>query len=321
MSVQMSHNCWLIGAGNMATEYVKVLQALEVDFLVIGRSKKSVDTLLSQFSVDAVHGGLSSYTGSFNGVLPEFAIVAASNEELTAVTLELIGLGIKNILVEKPAGLNYAAVSLLKQRSADAGINLSVAYNRRFYASVQYLKERIAAEGGIRSVSFEFTEWVHTFDTNQYPPEVLSRLLIVNSSHVMDTVFHLAGRPMELHAHITGNAVEWHPAGSVFTGSGVTEKNIPFTYASNWGAPGRWAIDITTAERRYYLKPLERLAVQEKGSVQVTELQADYSKDIDFKPGLLNLCKAFFAKDASILCTIDEHVLNFSFYEQIGNYR
>jgi predicted dehydrogenase len=317
----MNHNCLLLGAGNMAMEYAKVLQALQVNFLVIGRSKKGVDELLAKFTVDAVHGGLAEHSKSFKAALPEFAIVAVSNEELTAVTLELIDLGIKNILVEKPAGLNYDAVLLLKKRSEEAGVRLFVAYNRRFYASVNYLKERIAAEGGIASVSFEFTEWVHTFDINQYPAEVLSRLLIVNSSHVLDTVFHLAGRPRELHAHITGNAVEWHSAGSIFTGSGVTEKNVPFSYASNWGAPGRWAIEITTAERRYYLKPLERLAVQEKGSVQVNELEADYSKDIDFKPGLLELNKAFFAKDASILCTIEEHLLNFTFYEQIGNYK
>lgn len=317
----MNHNCWLVGAGDMAMEYAKVLQALQINFLVIGRGKKRVDELLSKFTVDAIHGGLKSHTESFKGALPEFAIVAVSNEMLTGVALELIDLGIKNILVEKPAGLNYESVSLLKQRSEAAGVKLFVAYNRRFYTSVNYLKERIAAEGGVASISFEFTEWVHTIDTNKYPPEVLSRFLIANSSHVIDTVFHLAGKPRELHSHVSGNSVEWHPSGSVFTGSGVTEKNIPFSYASNWGAPGRWAIEITTAQRRYYLKPLERLGVQEKGSVQVNELAADYSKDIDFKPGLLDLNKAFFAKDASVLCTIEEHVSHFSFYEQIGNYR
>ncbi|NCI49048.1 Gfo/Idh/MocA family oxidoreductase [Sediminibacterium roseum] len=317
----MNYDCWLLGAGNMAKEYVKVLQELQVKTLVIGRSKKSVDDLLAEFTLDAVYGGLVSHKNLLEYPLPEFAIIAVSNEQLTDVALQLIGLGIKNILVEKPAGLHFDSVLLLQEEAKRTGIRLYVAYNRRFYTSVNYLKERIAVEGGIASVSFEFTEWVHTFDTNLYPPEVLSRLLIVNSSHVLDTVFHLAGKPRELHAHVGGNAVVWHPAGSVFTGSGLTEKNIPFSYASNWGAPGRWAIEITTRQKRYYLKPLERLAVQEKGSVQVNEMELDYSKDIAFKPGLLELTKAFFRNDASILCTIDEHVVNFEFYEKIGNYR
>jgi predicted dehydrogenase len=317
----MNHNCWLLGAGNMAAEYVKVLQSLEINFLVIGRGKPRVDEMATKFNLKAIHGGLTTYNASFTGTLPEFAIVAVQDESLTAVTLELIGLGIKNILVEKPAGLNYDSVLSLAASAAKAGVRLSVAYNRRFYTSINYLKERIEAEGGITSVSFEFTEWIHTIDPNKYPAEVLSRLVVSNSSHVIDTVFHLAGRPRILHSHVSGNAVEWHPAGSVFTGSGVTEKEVPFSYSSNWGAPGRWAIEISTTQRRYYLKPLERLAVQEKGSVQVTEIEGDYSKDINFKPGLLDLNKAFFNNDTSILCSIEEHVLNFPFYEQIGGYR
>ncbi len=139
--------------------------------------------------------------------------------------------------------------------------------------------------------------------------------------YILDTVFHLAGRPKLIHTQATGNGISWHPSGSVFMGFGITENNIPFSYNANWDAPGRWAIEVLTHKNRYYLKPLERLAVQKKASVQVDEIDSDFSDDINFKPGLLNMVKAFFEKNEETLCTINEHQKNFLFYEKIARYK
>lgn len=316
----MSKNCWLIGAGYMATEYIKVLQALDVDLEIITRGEKRAIDLASEYNVDVKWGSLDQFLSDKSSI-PDYAIVAVSVEELYSVTMSLINAGVKYILVEKPVGLTQGEIDNVASVSQQNGTKIYVAYNRRFYASISQLKKAAQEDGGITSVSFEFTEWVHTIDTNKFPPSVLDKFLIANSTHVIDTVFFLAGRPKTLSNFVKGNMVEWHKAGSIFVGSGITENDVLFSYSSNWAAPGRWSIEVCTNKRRYYLKPMERLAVQEKGTVQVKDYDIDYLIDEKYKPGLINMVNAFFNHDTETLCTITEHQLNFPFYDKISGYK
>ncbi len=316
----MNSNCWLIGAGFMAIEYIKVLKALDTKFTVIGRSDEKIAKIKDQFQVDSISGGIQNHIINTSAI-PEYAIVAVSVEQLLEVTLSLIHAGIKYILVEKPGGLTQFDIDLLTDSASKGKSQVMIAYNRRFYRSVSFLRDRINEEGGITSLSFEFTEWIHTIDTNKFPEKVLNKFLIANSTHVIDTVFHLAGKPRILDAKVSGNAVEWHPSGSVFTGSGITENNIPFTYSSNWGAPGRWVIEVCTNRRRYYLKPMEKLSVQELSSIHINDFIGDYSIDENFKAGVYEMTRAFFTNDNKYSCDLKEHQLNFYFYEKIAGYK
>jgi predicted dehydrogenase len=317
----MEKKCWVLGAGYMAKEYIKILKTLPVNLTVIGRGDEKINSLKAEFNVNAISGGITTYIDS-KPELPEFAIVAVSCEELYKSTKQLIKLGIKNILVEKPAGLLLEEIRDLSKSTEENNINLFVGYNRRFYHSVDLLRTKIREDGGIQSIHFEFSEWVQTIDTKKFPNEVLSKFLIANSTHVIDTVFFIAGKPKEFKFFSGGNFVEWHPSGSIFVGTGITENGVYFSYSSNWGAPGRWAIEVLTANSRYYLKPMEELAIQKKGSVDVNKVVSDYQIDINYKPGLYNLLLAFFdKKNDSRLCHIREHETNYCFYNLIGNYQ
>ena len=57
------------------------------------------------------------------------------------------------------------------------------------------MKELISRDGKILSVNFEFTEWSHKILSKRRNIQVLKHWLIGNSSHVIDLVFHLCGRP------------------------------------------------------------------------------------------------------------------------------
>jgi predicted dehydrogenase len=315
----MSKKCWLIGAGYMAAEYIRVLKSNNIDFLVITRGSERAISLEKDFNISVKSGGISNLLNSEQNT-PDYAIVAVSVEELTLVVFQLIERGIKNILIEKPAGLIQEEIDRIVIASLENGVNVFVAYNRRFYSSVKYLKDKIKEDGGVKSLNFEFTEWIHTIDEDKFPPHVLDKFVIANSSHVIDTVFHIIGKPKEMTCFVSGDEVKWHPSGSIFVGSGISEQGALFTYSSNWGAPGRWGIEISTSKRKYYLKPLERLSIQEKGSVQVNEVDADYSIDELHKPGLMNMVNAFFNEDKEALCTIGEHQQNFRFYDKIAGY-
>ncbi|MGY4383087.1 putative dehydrogenase [Pedobacter sp. UYP24] len=310
----------LVGSGYMAKEYLQVLASLDFKVTVIGRGKEKITILNEEFPQFDFHsGGLENYFKDDNDGF-DFAINAVNVEYLKETSLLLINKKIRNILVEKPGGLNQKEIDELTIQSDQKNVNLFIAYNRRFYSSINILQEKIKEDGGIKSVHFEFTEWTHTIDANMYAPSVLEKFIIANSTHVIDTFFYLAGTPKILNNMVGGNEISWHPAGSIFIGSGITDRNIFFTYNSNWNAPGRWGIEVLTSKRKYYLKPLERLAIQEKGSVEIKAFDADYSVDIDFKPGLRLMLESFFNGGDLRLCTIKDHQRSFQFYENIGGY-
>ncbi|OGQ47351.1 MAG: hypothetical protein A3H42_01645 [Deltaproteobacteria bacterium RIFCSPLOWO2_02_FULL_46_8] len=75
----------------------------------------------------------------------------------------------------------------------------------------------------------------------------------------MSMAHSLIGFPKQWSGYQSGRGVFWHPAGSVFNGAGITDKNIPFTYHSDWGSTGRWSVEVHTKEASYSLAPLEKL--------------------------------------------------------------
>ena len=121
---------------------------------------------------------------------------------------------------------------------------------------MQKCKQIIDYSTGPINITFEFTEWPHKIDFDHYTKKELSRFFMCNSSHVVDTVFHLAGYPRDLKAMTYGH-LDWHPSAAIFSGCGVTNKNILFSYSANWLSAGRWGIDINTDKGKYILKPLE----------------------------------------------------------------
>ena len=60
----------------------------------------------------------------------------------------------------------------------------------------------VQQDGGIISVHFEFTEWIHTINPEDYDDESLNKWIIANSSHVIDTVFYLIGNPKIINSKI-----------------------------------------------------------------------------------------------------------------------
>ena len=96
---------WIIGAGSMAREYVKVLQALELPCRVIGRSEARARQLADDTGVDVVAGGLAPFLQSAPDVAGH-AIVCTPVDQLAPVSQMLMHYGVKSLLVEKPAAID-----------------------------------------------------------------------------------------------------------------------------------------------------------------------------------------------------------------------
>lgn len=310
---------WLIGAGSMAIDYIKVLQGLDCDFTVIGRGTKSADQCKVATGCSVLTGGVECFLATAP-MLCSHAIVAVNADYLFSVTVQLLNYGVKNILLEKPGALFAEDLQSLYKLATQKQANIYIAYNRRFYASVLKAQEIIKQDGGVISFNFEFTEWAHVIESLDKNETILKHWLLANSTHVLDLAFHLGGKPKDFSCFTSGG-LAWHPSASVFSGAGVTERGALFSYKANWESAGRWGVDVLTKSHRLILQPLEKLQIQNRGELNVEYFQGiDYELDERFKPGLYQQVNNFLANDGSLLCGLGEQCDLFSIYNKIANY-
>ena len=308
---------WLIGAGAMAQDYARVLQGLHLPFEVIGRGVDSADKFEKATGKQVRTGGLNGALRA--GRVPQKAIVAVGVEQLASTTAALIRAGVKCILVEKPAGLDLAQIESLNRIAEENGANVLIAYNRRFYGSVQQARQCIAEDGGVLSAQFEFTEWSHVIAPLVKGAGVKEHWVLGNSTHVMDIAFHLIGRPQDWKCWHAGS-IGWHPTAARFAGAGVTEKGVMFSYVSDWQAPGRWGLEIMTRKRRLILRPMEQLQIMPLGTVKIELIEPLDKLDQEYKPGIYRQTQAFLNGSDKLFCSLKEQVENVRVYSEIAGY-
>lgn len=310
----------LVGLGAMAVEYAHVLKHLNCEITAIGRSESSCKNFTEKTAIKSFAGGVTQN----KALVSDKAIVAAHVESLAEITLQLLEAGAKYILVEKPGALEAAQLLKIKQLADQKKAHVYIAYNRRFLSSTQELLKRIQAEGGLQTGYFEFTEWSHVIDKLPDSPAKQTTFLS-NSTHVLDLAFFLMGKPKSYANYSAGTKMfNWNEGPSRFVGSGVTEKNVLFSYHANWTSAGRWGVEVLTKDSRYILRPLEKLFRQPVGSVQVEEIPLNVPEELaSFKPGFYEQTKAFLnlSKDPTktALVSLDEQIEMFQHYNKINS--
>lgn len=300
-----TNEVWLVGAGEMSKAYAKVLNALKVNYKVIGRGHVSALSFEQSFGVEVEQGGLQSYICKEKTKKPSHAIVATNVEELYSSVVALLKHGVKNILVEKPGALEQQEFEDLSIWANKQDANVVIAYNRRCYASVIKAQEIIQQDGGVESFSFEFTEWAHKIAPLKKSVRVKEKWFLANSTHVVDLAFYLGGFPKEISTYTAGG-LDWHPTSSVFSGAGISEMGALFSYKANWNSAGRWGVVVETPKHRIILSPLEKLQLQKKGSIETTDVDIDDVLDKIYKPGLYLQTKRFLLDQLSTFPLVDE---------------
>jgi predicted dehydrogenase len=282
----------LVGTGYMGKEYSKVLQGMSVTTTVVGHSEAGCASFEAATGCVAIAGGIDNYLATHSIAHITHTIIATSVEVMQANCVALIAHGAQAILVEKPAAGSLKDVSDLADLVASQQVEMYIAYNRRFYASVQHARRMIVADGGVRSFLFEFTEWSHVIGGLEKPLEVKQNWFLGNSTHVIDLAFFMGGAPTTLYAVSSEGSLAWHKQ-SVFAGSGKSEIGALFAYHANWQGPGRWWLEVITAQHRLEFRPLEKLKMTPIGSVNASFVEIDEVLDTKYKPGLYLQTEAF----------------------------
>lgn len=306
-------NVLLVGAGEMAHEYFKVLEGLKCEFTVVTRSARSAKyfekltckkvELLKDFDLKS-----ENFTHAINAV---------SVGSLREINSYLFASGIKKILSEKPAGKNVDEIAALTSEKP-RGVDLYVGYNRRFYSSVQFLLKKLAESDDIRSVNFDFSELFWKIDPTLVDEITINNWFFANSTHIIDLVFYIIGRPKWLNGAAyefpSGNSI--FPGPDVFHGFGVSERGIPFSYQADFHGANRWSIDVKTSQSTFTLCPLEDLYSVDVGALERKLIFSRSKMDRDFKPGLFGQVEAFLS-DCVGLLSIEAHLQSCLFYKQI----
>ncbi len=311
--VSRSNTVLLVGVGEMGKHYAKILRSLGKTIIAIGRGTDGCEKFYNVTGVKAFNGGLSSL--NLGSAVPDHAIVAVSEAQLGKIVIELIRLGVKNILVEKPGASCPDEIDYVANLALEFKSNVYVGYNRRFYASTIRAKQIINEDGGVRSALFEFTEWSHCIEPLVKEIGVKENWFFHNSTHVVDLAFYLAGMPRQIFAQVDGQ-LSWHKPAR-YCGSGRTICGALFSYVADWQCPGRWGLEIMTSKRRLILRPLEKLQIQKLGTTSVFFDEIDDQVDITYKPGLYRQVEAFFVSPRHLL-TIQMQSSNMATYKEIN---
>ena len=316
----MARSVLVIGVGKMGTAHLQALADLAPD-VVTGWAPGSRPRAAERDVVGAIVRR-DDLQDTLAAVKPTHVIVASPVETLTPIATEVMKAGVKHLLIEKPAAMDQSECRLLLACAAETGAEIYVAYNRRFYASVRGALAHMRAAGeSIESVMFEFNEAMPA----QGPGaaiDVAARWLLANSMHVIDTAFHPVGLPdMQRSLFQRRGGLSWHPAGSVFVGSGETTTGIPFAFHANWDAPGRWGFEWMTKSTRYVFRPMEKLSVMRRGRFEMEPMALDDELDTRFKPGVYHQNAAFLANDKTAgLVPLSEAAVLIPLAQKIAGY-
>lgn len=247
----------VVGYGGMGRQFVNALQALQVGRIrVCSRSAASLEGLAER-GIEATAGGIERLEAREGP--EELGILAVPFHLLIPAAKRLMALGYRRLLIEKPVSLWSREIEGLADACEAQGVDAVCAYNRVAYPSVMEARARVIQEQGITSCTYTLTELIRPDWPSRHPAEELARWGIANSLHVVSLAHALIGMPAQWQGYRQGRAVAWHPTGSVFVGSGISERGIPFSYHADWGSVSRWSVEVHTAASSYRFCPLETL--------------------------------------------------------------
>ncbi|MCF6754364.1 gfo/Idh/MocA family oxidoreductase [Pseudomonas stutzeri] len=315
----MSMNVLVVGSGAMAKEYIKVLKALNTPVTVVGRSATGVENFKRDTGIAALSGGLEANIGTLDIASFTHCIVTTNVTQLYGNVRSLLFAGAKKILVEKPFVLDQESLDDAHRLAEANSAEVFIAYNRRFFSSVIKAREIIEADGGLEMVKFDFTEWAHIIEGLEKDAHEKAHWLLANSTHVIDLAFHFAGTPKALTAYRAG-ALGWHPSAKIFSGAGISQQDVLFSYGSDWGSAGRWWLELFTPLRKLRLCPMEKLLETRKGTVVEQEITLDGEVEKVFKPGLFRQTENFLSTNTRDLCRLSELRQKFPYFCEIAGY-
>ena len=241
-------NILIVGAGYMAQEYCNYLVTTKNFLTIIGRKKNKINLDEKKYkNVKVLYGGIEKSQLD----LKQFthAIIAVNEKNCFPIVSLLIKNKIKNILVEKPGAKNIYELKKMQKIVLQSKSKIYIAYNRRFYESIKFVKDLIKKDKGIISASFSFTEWIDKIKSAKFEKYLMKKWFYFNSLHLIDLIFYLIGDPKLIFSKSDKKNKNFTK--SLYLGFGISKKifTLVITLIGSLLVDGRY----------YYIQKKEKL--------------------------------------------------------------
>lgn len=268
-----------VGAGHMAREHLRAFCGLPgvVPAGIHSRTTAKASALATEFSLPHVAPSIQAL---YEQTHANLVIVAVPELAARQVAQECFRLPWA-VLLEKPPGFNLPDAQAILDAAQSAQHPVYVALNRRFLASTQSAWADLQSSPEPRFIHAADQQSLQTAAAVGHPPEVVRHWMFANSIHVIDLLRRFGRGPVS-HVH---RIAPWNPHQP-----GVVLAHVQFEsgdsglYEGIWNGPGPWAVSVTTATKRWELRPLEQAGFQTPSERRLHPLPPD-PLDQAFKPG------------------------------------
>ena len=184
-------------------------------------------------------------------------------------------------MVEKPVGYNLTEAYEIESEATHKNRRVFVALNRRLYDSTQTVLQDIDTSPNPRLIHVYDQQDLISAKKAGRTQQILDNWMFANSIHLIDYFTFLGRGKISSITHI----VRWNPSDPCFVIAKILFSSGDIgIYEAVWNRPGPWAVTITTQEKRWELRPLEKAIVQVYPSRQQESISPN-QWDIQFKPG------------------------------------
>lgn len=276
----------IIGAGNIAQEHLKVIQAMD-SVRVVGMTSRTIskaEELGKKFQIDHVYQTVDHLLKDF---VPDGVMVLVSADQIYDVAFNLIPTGIPFFL-EKPPGLIPEQTKTLVKMSDKHRTKNMVGYNRRYYSIFHKGIELINQNKGLLGIAIEGHERFWKIADRDMPNEIRENWIYSNSTHTID-LLRLFGGEVEQINTLTNSVKE--KLGDQFVASLQFNSGSLGTYTSHWLSPGGWSATLYGEDVTVNFKPLED-GIWIDRNFQQHDIIPD-EVDLMYKPGFYLQMEAF----------------------------
>ena len=269
----------VVGGGMMAREHIRVFRDVP-GVLVAGifnRTRARADALAQEFEIPVVADNI---TDLYNQTGAALAVVAVYETAINQVMRQVLAQPWA-VLMEKPVGVDLADAKDIASLARSKKARVYVGLNRRYLSSTRAVLADLADDPGPRFVHVQDQQSLDVARQIGHSDAVVRNWMYANSIHLVDYFCTLGRGEITFVERVS----RWDPAkpGIVLAKLGFESGDLGL-YEGVWCGPGPWACTVTTARRRWEMRPLERATYQNAGERVLNPVEP-HEWDTIFKPG------------------------------------
>jgi predicted dehydrogenase len=269
----------VVGAGAMAREHLRAFADIPGVVLagLHSRTRSRAETLAAEFRVAEVYNSIEEL---HHGTHADLVVVTVPELSMNAVSRSCFRFP-WTILLEKPAGFNLHDAEAIACEAGESERPVFVALNRRLYSSTQAAIRDLEGNSARRFIHVRDQQDQSAALAGGQPISVVENWMYANSIHTIDFLRVFGrGRIVDVRA-----VLPWTPERPDVVVSAITfDSGDVGVYEGIWNGPGPWAVTVSTATRRWELRPLEVAAYQDRGERTLRPVES-HPWDTAFKAG------------------------------------